>query len=178
MLYQPGKKHRVVFQVDLFPAVGALPATLNEVSEREKDIRFSSRTRLNTTNELDRQVIAQAAKRLIDKLPLELRDDPDALALASMRCETAVDVVHLIYRDKHYESQSKDYEFSRLSMQEHWTSGHTDMTHTLRDPRWVNHDSSVSGVRVFDLTSDCFDGAKPATRKDAARPQLNATLRP
>ena len=154
VLDQPGKRRRVVFQVDLFAATGALPTTLAEVTEREKDIRFSSRTRLNTTNELDRQVIAQAAKRLIDKLPPELRNDPDVRALSHVRCETGVDVVHLIYRSKHYESQSKDYEFSRLSMQEHWDSGRADMAHTLHDPRWVRHERAATGVHVFDLTSD------------------------
>ena len=154
VLDQPGKRRRVVFQVDLFAAQGALPTTLAEVTEREKDIRFSSRTRLNTTNELDRQVIAQAAKRLIDKLPPELRNDPDARALSHVRSETGVDVVHLIYRSKHYETQSKDYEFSRLSMQEHWESGRSDMAHTLHDPRWINHERAPTGVHVFDLASD------------------------
>ena len=154
VLDQPGKRRRVVFQVDLFAAQGALPTTLAEVTEREKDIRYSSRTRLNTTNELDRQVIAQAAKRLIDKLPPSLRDDPDVKALSKVRCETAVDVVHLIYRSKHYETQSKDYEFSRLSMKEHWEAGRSDMAHTLHDPRWVKHERAATGVHVFDLTSD------------------------
>src|SRR6478735_674174 len=38
----------LIFQVDLFSARGDLPATLLEAAEREKDIRFSSRTRMNT----------------------------------------------------------------------------------------------------------------------------------
>jgi NTE family protein len=159
VLDQPGQKPRVVFQVDLFAATGELPTTLAEVVEREKDIRFSSRTRLNTTNELDMQVIAQAAKRLIAKLPPGLRDDPDVRALARLRCGSAVDVVHLIYRSKHYETQSKDYDFSRLSMLEHWEAGRADMTQTLHDTRWVNHDRNLTGVHVFDLTDD----APPAT---------------
>ena len=154
VLDQPGKRHRAVFQVDLFAATGAMPATLPEVTEREKDIRFSSRTRLNTTNELDRQVIAQAAQRLMAKLPPEWRDDPDLRALSRVRSESAVDVVHLIYRSKHYESQSKDYEFSRLSMQEHWDAGRADMAHTLHDPRWLERERSASGVHVFDLGGD------------------------
>ena len=154
VLDQPGKRRRLVFQVDLFAATGALPTTLAEVTEREKDIRFSSRTRLNTTNELDRQVIGQAAKRLRAKLPPAWRDDPDLQALSRLRCESAVDVVHLIYRSKHYESQSKDYEFSRLSMREHWEAGRADMAHTLHDPRWLERERSASGVHVFDLTSD------------------------
>ncbi|APW42987.1 DUF3734 domain-containing protein [Rhodoferax saidenbachensis] len=154
VLDQPGDQQRTVFQVDLFAAAGALPATLAEVTEREKDIRFSSRTRLNTTMELDRQVIAQAAQRLLAKLPPELRRDPDARALARLRCEGGVDVVHLIYRSKHYESQSKDYEFSRLSMEEHWDSGRADMAHTLHDARWTGRERNAHGVRVFDLASN------------------------
>lgn len=154
VLDQPGNARRVVFQVDLFSARGDLPATMDEASAREKDIRFSSRTRQGTTSELDRQVMAQAAQRLLAKLPAALRNDPDALALAAMRCESAVDVVHLIYRSKHYESQSKDYEFSRLSMQEHWASGRADMVHTLHDPRWAQRAPNEHGVRVFDLTCD------------------------
>ena len=154
VLDQPGKRHRVVFQVDLFAATGELPTTLAQVIEREKEIRFSSRTRLNTTNELDRQMIAQAAQRLIQKLPPELHDDADVRALSTVRCESGVDVVHLIYRSKHYESQSKDYEFSRVSVREHWDSGHADMTHTLLDPRWLNRKPNSGGVHVFDLSLD------------------------
>jgi NTE family protein len=161
VLDQPGRRRRTVFQVDLFAATGTLPTTLAEVTEREKDIRFSSRTRLNTTNELDRQVVALAARRLIDKLPPSLRNDPDALALSRLRCEHAVDVVHLIYRSKHYETQAKDYEFSRLSMREHWDAGRADMAHTLHDPRWVNRERSAAGVHVFDLTSDSPSASQP-----------------
>ena len=163
VLDQPGKRRRIVFQVDLFAATGAMPSTLAEVTEREKDIRFSSRTRLNTTMELDRQVIAQAAQRLIAKLPAALRNDPDVRALSRLRSESAVDVVHLIYRSKHFESQSKDYEFSRLSMLEHWDAGRADMARTLHDSRWVQRERSTTGVRVFDLTSD-GPSAKPFSK--------------
>src|SRR6185312_12808524 len=38
----------LIFQVDLFSARGDLPNSLLEATEREKDIRFSSRTRMNT----------------------------------------------------------------------------------------------------------------------------------
>jgi NTE family protein len=153
VLDEASVKRRVVFQVDLFAATGDMPTNMAEVTEREKDIRFSSRTRLNTTVELDRQVLAHAAQRLIAKLPPELRSDPDVLALSRVHSDGAVDVVHLIYRSKHYESQSKDYEFSRLSMREHWSAGCADMARTLLDPRWTGHNPRASGVHVFDLTS-------------------------
>ena len=163
VLDQPGRRERLVFQVDLFAARGPMPATLGEASEREKDIRYSSRTRLNTTYELKRQATLQAAKRLVAKLPGSLRDDPDARALAALPAETAVSVVHLIYRSKHYESQSKDYEFSRASMLEHWAAGMTDTQTTLEDPRWLERERHDQGVHVFDMTSPSRRATKTIT---------------
>lgn len=173
VLDQPSNKHIVIFQVDLFPARGRLPATLTDALEREKDIRFSSRTRLNTRQELDREAIAKAVHRLLDKLPAALRDDPDAQALAALHQKCAgIDVVHLIYRSKHYESHSKDYEFSRLSMEEHWQSGLADMHFTLQDPRWLNRRrNTAAGMRVFDLVpSDALDADQP--HRDRRRPEM------
>ncbi|MCA8057339.1 MULTISPECIES: DUF3734 domain-containing protein [Burkholderia cepacia complex] len=154
VLDQPSGRSRTVFQVDLFPARGSLPATMNQVGEREKDIRYSSRTRMNTTLGLERRDMAQAARRLLDKMPVKLREDKDAQALAqwSPTCE-GLDVVHLIYRTKLYEHHSKDYEFSRLTMREHWSSGKHDMQRTLSDPRWKQRGPSDGSVRVFDVTA-------------------------
>jgi len=154
VLDQPGSKRRLVFQVDLFSARGDMPATIADVAEREKDIRYSSRTRLNTTVELKRQALLQAAQRLVARLPAQLRGDPDAKALARIPADSAVTVVHLIYRSKHYESQSKDYEFSRASMLEHWSAGVADTAQTLADPRWQQRKPPTSGVEIFDLTAE------------------------
>jgi NTE family protein len=152
VLDQPEVAHRLVFQVDLFVAEGPMPTNLVQVAEREKDIRFSSRTRLNTTNALARHALTQAARRLVAKLPSNLANDPDLQALKAASREAAVTVVQLIYRRNRYESQSKDFEFSRLSMQEHWQAGCVDTAHTLSHPDWRARIPPQDGVHVFDLT--------------------------
>ena len=38
----------------------------------------------------------------------------------------AANIVQLIYRPKGYEGDSKDYEFSPRSMEEHWRAGYYD----------------------------------------------------
>ena len=75
---------------------------------------------------------------------------PRALAAAS--CEPTVTVDQVIYRRKPCETQSKDYEFSRLSMHEHWQAGGNDMAHTLGAPAWKARTPPRNGVQVFDLT--------------------------
>ena len=178
VLDQPGPQRRVVFQVDLFPARGELPRTLADVVEREKDIRYSSRTRMNTSIELQQQAIAQAAQRLLAKLPPRLRDDPDAAALAELRCTGEVAVVHMIYRRKHYESQSKDYEFSRLSMQEHWDAGRADTLRTLHDPRWVGRKRNATGIHVYDLAAPTPTDKTASVADSGLREHHNRSLPP
>ena len=123
----------LVFQIDLFAATGPLPVDLAQVIEREKDIRYSSRTRLNTDRARQRQALAQAARRLFARLPESFADDPDLMALKAATVERAVTVVHLIYRRVSHETHSKDYEFSRLSMLDHWQSGIDDVQDTLAE---------------------------------------------
>ncbi len=140
-----------IFQVDLFSARGPLPKDLFDVDAREKEIRFSSRTRLNTDQFRKLQTIRMAAKRLMEKLPDELKDDPDARLLEKIGNDSAVTMVHLIYRHAAYEGGSKDYEFSRLSVEEHWKAGHDDVVHTLTHPDWQERTRPTNGIRVFDL---------------------------
>ena len=154
----------LIFQVDLFSARGDLPVSLLEAAEREKDIRFSSRTRMNTDKNKQLHNARMAVRDLIGKLPDYLKNDPSVELLREASKENTVTVVHLIYRSKHYETQSKDYEFSRLSMQEHWDAGRADMAHTLHDARWRDRVRGAGGVRVFDLASDKNALPDPAPR--------------
>ena len=152
---EPGADDLVLFQVDLFSARGAMPRTLWEVAEREKDIRYSSRTRLNTDNFRKLQALRRAAASLVGRLPEAMRDDPDVAAIRGLiadgRCVT---IVHLIHRRKHYETQSKDYEFSRVSVEEHWAAGRDDARRSLDARAWRERGRTDGGVYVFDLTAE------------------------
>ncbi len=113
----------LIFQVDLFSARGQVPQTVFEATEREKDIRFSSRTRMNT--DMNRRIhnAKRALQELIAKLPDDLKSDPLVMTLNQISRENTVTVVHLIYRSKTHEASSKDYDFSRIAMSEHWAAG-------------------------------------------------------
>jgi NTE family protein len=148
-----GDKDLCVFQVDLFSARGAVPQSVWDVEARGKEIRFSSRTRLNTDTICARHAVCESGRRLYDKLPPELRDDPDALALLSNRHGPRITIAHLIYRHTRFEGQSKDYEFSRASMLDHWRAGEQDVAATLGHREWISRHDDAAPVRVFDLTN-------------------------
>ncbi|MGU3285124.1 patatin-like phospholipase family protein [Methylobacterium mesophilicum] len=146
-----------IFQVDLFSARGPMPRTLVEAAEREKDIRFSSRTRLNTDAALREHRAKTAFRRLAAKLPPELREDPDVAFLSEVSRENAVAIMQVIYRRKSYESNAKDYEFSRQTMLEHWAAGLGDVQRAHRHHGWMAHGRLADGITAFDLTRDALD---------------------
>ncbi len=117
----------LIFQVDLFNAKGEMPRTLLEAGEREKDIRYSSRTDNNTKAMLQKHHAKLALTKLLETLPPALRKGAAAKRVEALARENAVTVVQVIYRDKPYEGSSKDYEFSRQSMTEHWAVGLKDI---------------------------------------------------
>ena len=127
----------LIFQVDLFSARGPLPVSLLEAAEREKDIRFSSRTRMNTDKNKQIHNARKALRDLIGKLPEELKNDPSVEILREAAKENTVTVVHLIYRSKNYESSSKDYDFSHVGMVEHWGAGERDVHLSMRHKEWL-----------------------------------------
>src|SRR5216683_3230016 len=63
-------------------------------------------------------------------------------------------LIQLIYRAKNHEGNSKDYEFSRRTMEEHWRSGYNDAVRTLRHPEVLQRPQGLDGVFTFDLAVD------------------------
>lgn len=145
------RRSRLTFQIDLFAAAGPLPRTLDEVTEREKDIRFSSRTRAGNTQARLNHDLRHSINALWDKLPPELRATPEARTLYDFGCVTTMDVVQLIYRPAERQGATKDYEFSRQTMEERWARGHADATATLYAAPWLAPMPPEIGARNFDV---------------------------
>lgn len=141
----------LIYQVDLFSARGRAPASVFEIEAREKDIRFSSRTRAATDKMVLLANVAQIARRLAEKLPEALRDDPDLARLTGAAAQTDITLLHLIYRQSAHEGGSKDYEFSRPSMREHWMAGARDVARTHHNADWPRLLAHGEGMKAFDL---------------------------
>ncbi len=141
----------LVFQIDVWSARGPVPNTLGEVIERQKDIGYSSRTRFNTDQVARMQKLRNAIDRLLAKLPESLAAEPEVEELRRYGCRAVMNVIHLIYDDKAYEIFSKDYEFSRASMREHWHAGYCDAVETLAHPDWLAPPSRSVGIVTHDI---------------------------
>ncbi len=150
VLDQEPRKDLTIYQIDLFPASGPMPKTLMDAAEREKDIRYSSRTRASTDAEKREKDLRAALGRLLKKLPASFKNDADAALLAEANAQGVITVVQLIYADKPYEGGTKDYEFSRKTMLEHWKAGLADGQHTMSYLADIKAPGEP-GIRTFDI---------------------------
>jgi len=143
----------LIVQVDLFSAKGPLPANLDQVLERAKDIQYSSKTRSNTKRVQDLDKLRGALSRLMEKLPTDLHDDPDyKLLQASLGQKHQITIAHLINRRYAHSANSKDYEFSRTTVRQLWQDGLEDVRRAVAHRDWLEATEVANGVRVFDLS--------------------------
>jgi NTE family protein len=147
------KEDLLVFQVDLFASRGERPATIMDVYARDKDIRFSSRTRQVTDQLLRLRKEREAIRKVLAKLPPELAGDPDVERLAALAAEHAVNVVHLIYRKHGWEGGAADFEFSRATMEHHWRAGLEAIAETMRHDALLARNIVDGKTAAFDLAA-------------------------
>jgi NTE family protein len=145
------QRDTLVFQVDLWAARGELPRNMTNVNTRQKEIIYSSRTRATSTRFTESQCVRNSIAALLDKLPPDLADTPECVVLRRFSERKVWNLIQLIYRAKNYEGDSKDYEFSRLSMVDHWRCGYDDTVRTLAHPEVLQRPRNADGVFTFDI---------------------------
>jgi NTE family protein len=143
----------LAFQVDLWAALGELPTSLPGVITRMKEIMNSSRTAYYSSFFTERNTVYASLARHLDQLPAELKSGDDAKYLLSVAKRHLHHLVNLVYRpDAGAEGASKEFEFSRQSMEYRWRAGYHDMVRALRHPEVTERASDRdSGIFVFDM---------------------------
>ncbi|MDP9164323.1 MAG: patatin-like phospholipase family protein [Pseudomonadota bacterium] len=143
----------LVFQVDLFAASAERPQTIMDVVAREKEIRFSSRTRQVSADALKMRNAREAVRALLDILPATLRETAAARKCAVLANDHPINLVQLIYRANAWEGGARDYEFSARTMLEHWQAGQAAVAETMANARLVAQNIATGKSAAFDLTT-------------------------
>ena len=151
LLNNCGSQNKLVFQVDLFSASGEIPRDMPEVLTRQKDISYSSRTRIVTDYYMQSLKLKQALYEALCRIPDDKLTEDEQRQKNDLATLPDINIMQLIYRQKPYEGDAKDYEFSRLSMKDHWRAGYHDTRATLHHKDWFEMTKGGSGIRSHDI---------------------------
>ena len=152
VLQSTPRRDTLVFQVDLWSAVGPVPDTMLGVASRQKDLQYSSRTRMIT----DWMERAQSTRRLVRKMldhlpPKEFERTQWYQHAQELACTKRYNVFHLIYAAKEHEGPGKDIQFGPSTMRDHWASGLADIRESLSHPAWLAMPTDDSGFVTHDI---------------------------
>lgn len=153
MLDQRPRLDTLALQIDLWSARGELPRDVIEADSRVKDIRYSSRTRAATDQYRHAQKLRLAVADVLKHIPAKLRNSEEVKLLAAEADDKICNIVQLIYHARNYEGISKDYEFSRRTMLEHWETGYRDAMRAMQHPEVLKRPKREDGVQVFDFST-------------------------
>ena len=146
-----GRDDLLVFQVDLFSARGAVPRDMMDTLARDKDIRYSSRTRLTTDyyKALFRQKVQ--LRGLLARLPEAALTADDRTLRDELSDLPTVNIVQLVLQQYAWEGQARDYDFSRETMLSHWNAGLQDTRLTLAHPERLAMPDPDVGIATYDV---------------------------
>jgi NTE family protein len=144
----------LAFQVDLWSAHGPVPDNITDIQGRMKDIQYSSRTRLVTDLMQHTQRFRHVLKQVLKSVPAEHRNDPWCRLAEELSSSKRYNVIHLVYRDKAYEGNYKDYQFGLSTMRDHWDSGLEDIRESLAQPGWLDMPDNDAGFVTHDIHRD------------------------
>jgi len=147
----PPARDLLVFQVDLFSARGRMPRTLADVTHREKDIRYSSRTSLHLPVAARLRDLHHHAAQLLAELAPEQRRSPAAQALIDELQARRATLVRLVRRGADERATATDVGFGHAMLSRLWQEGRADMARLLASDAWRRRSPPAEGLQVIEM---------------------------
>ncbi len=130
------RRNSVVFAVHLWNPHGPEPASIWEVTNRQKDLQYSSRAASHIKRQRQLHQLRHVISELARRLPEETRRDPSVAELASYGCLTRMHVIRLLAPALDNEDHTKDIDFRPEGIRQRWDAGYRHTLETLERAPW------------------------------------------
>ncbi len=139
------------FMVDLWSAHGAEPVTMDEVSTRQKDVTYASRSKRHIEDYVRTYQMQQKLRELYTRLPEGSRSKADRQQLAALGADATLHIVRLPYAGTDWHMAAKDVNFSKGSIEWRWDQGYRDALRAIRHAGWLQFVTDETAVVVHEL---------------------------
>jgi NTE family protein len=143
------RRSSIVFAVQIWPTRGPRPESLSSAFMRVKDILFGSRSRRHIMRQAEIHRLRRIIRELVDMLPSEQKNSPRVKELAGWSCSTTMYLVEINAKPIGADNNSRDFDFSRATVQTRWEAGYNDTRQMLKRRPWDAPIDPATEVTVY-----------------------------
>jgi NTE family protein len=145
------------FVVDCFSLKGPLPHSMDQLEERQKDIRYASHSRRLTNVYTSRQNLQAAINYLGEHLNPEAKKNPEIQKILELGHEKRFSVVHIIYNGTPYSHSFKDYNFIHSALNVRMETGYKNAQKILAKPEWEKCSDKRLACSIYGVSENYFE---------------------
>ena len=139
------RQSSLVFAVHIWNPHGSEPATMWQVTNRQKDIQYSSRAVSHIARQKQIHRLRHVIAELVGRLPEAERQSADVQQLAGFGCLTRMHVVRLLAPSLEGEDHTKDIDFSPAGIRSRREAGYADTSRVLELAPWSGDFDPIEG---------------------------------
>lgn len=141
----------ICFMIDLWSSEGPEPITLEQVYTRQKDVMYASRSQRHIDAYLRGHRLRRLIRMLRDKVPDDALSEEERKELDKVGRASTIQIVRLTYAGRDWQMASKDFNFSRGSIEWRWDQGYQDALRAIEHGAWRSEVPENAGVLVHEL---------------------------
>jgi NTE family protein len=147
------RRNALIFSVNVWQPTGALPASVQQVMTRHKDIQFASRGKTHVARQAQLHRLRHVVRELARRLPAEMQGDPVVQDLAEYGCGTQMHLVRFLSPRLDGEDHTKDIDFTRSGIARRWQAGFDHATKVLAEKPWQAAVDPLAGIVIHESAS-------------------------
>ncbi|MBM2767596.1 patatin-like phospholipase family protein [Burkholderia anthina] len=143
------RRSSIIFSVQMWNPVGPEPKSIWQVSERQKDIQYASRTDSHIARQQQIHRLRHVIQELVTRLPEAERTSADVQALAAWGCQTTMRVIKLAAPRLDGDDQWKDIDFTPAGIAARRQAGFEATMQTIAARPWEIPMAPTEGLSVW-----------------------------
>jgi NTE family protein len=139
------RRDSLVFAVHIWNPHGPEPRSIWEVTNRQKDLQYSSRSMAQIKRQRQLHRLRHIIAELSAMVPQEPANDKAVAEMRGYGCTTTMHVVRLLAPALEYEDHSKDIDFSPEGIRQRWEAGYRHTMDTIEQAPWRGNFDPLEG---------------------------------
>ena len=143
------RKSSIIFSVQVWNPAGPEPQNIWQISERQKDIQYASRTDSHIARQQQIHRLRHVIRELVKRLPEAERATAEVEALAAWGCQTTMRLIKLAAPRLDGDDQMKDIDFTPAGIAARQRAGYEAAMRAIAERPWEAPMDPIEGLTVY-----------------------------